>query len=452
MTRKGNRLGETSARRHLRGVLIKPLIEFTRLQASGGLALLACAVFALAWANSPFAHVYFLIWETKVDFAVGDFRLALDLRHFINDGLMALFFLLVGLEIKREILLGELSTWRKAALPLFAAVGGMLAPGLIYYSLNYGSSTSLGWGIPVATDIAFALGVLALLGERVPFAAKAFLAAFAIADDIGAVLVIAVAYTSDINGGALGVAAGFFVVMMVSNLVGLRNIAAFLLLALGLWAAMAASGVHASIAGVLVAIALPTWVNIDSDGFVKRARAALNDFEASCDQKTQRITEDQQFLIQELELACEKAQMPIQRLENMLHPWITFIVVPLFALANAGVPLSDFSATAAGARLTLGVASGLMIGKPVGIVLFSWLAVRSGIASLPDGIQWLHLAGVACLGGIGFTMSLFIAEMSFGGSALLPTAKAAVFGASLTAGALGATLLLRSGKASTARS
>jgi NhaA family Na+:H+ antiporter len=386
--------------------LVRPFQEFADLEASGGLLLIGCTVAALIWANSPWAGSYFHFWHMDLTFGRIGGLLAKPLHFWINDGLMALFFLLVGLEIKREILVGELASFQRAVLPIAAALGGMIVPAAFYLLFNHGGPGAAGWGIPMATDIAFALGVLALLGSRVPTSLKVFLAALAIADDIGAVLVIAFFYTERISWISLGVGGVFFVALLAANRAGVRHLLIYAILGLGLWVAFLQSGIHATVAGVLLAIAIP-------------AR-----------QRTSRAV-----------LMSNKS--PMLRLEHALIPWNRYLIMPVFALANAGVALGGGAARSVVAPVSLGVICGLVIGKPIVIVLFSWLATRTRLAGMLDGIGWRQIVGVGMLGGIGFTMSLFIANLAFGDGPALETAKVGILLASVVSGIAGAIVLVK---------
>jgi NhaA family Na+:H+ antiporter len=405
---------------------------------AGGLVLLACAAVAMVWANSPGAHSYHVLWETPIEIRIGDWRAGLSLHAIVNDGLMAVFFFLVGLEIKREVLVGELASVRQAALPVAAALGGMLVPALLYLALNPSGPTMRGWGIPMATDIAFALGVLALLGDRFPPALRIFLSALAIADDLGAVLVIALFYTASVSWSALAAAAGLLVLSLAANAIGVRAAWAYALIGLALWVAVLLSGVHATVAGVLLAMTIPSRTVIDERVLLSGAHAALREFDDACHPDTVMLSNrEHQRALRRLEVLSEKALPPLARLEYGLHGIVTFGIMPLFALANAGVDLTGGRAATA-STVGLGVILGLVLGKPIGITLASWVAVRVGVASLPAGIGWRTLAGTALLGGIGFTMSLFIASLAFGGSAeALTSAKLGTLVASLTAGVAG---------------
>jgi NhaA family Na+:H+ antiporter len=423
--------------------VIEPFAQFARRESSSGLLLLACTALALAWANSPWAETYVNLWETPVGLSVGGFVVRYSLHHWVNDGLMAVFFLLVGLEIKREILVGELASLRQAALPLAAALGGMILPALLYAAFNMSGPGARGWGIPMATDIAFALGVLALLGPRVPLALKVFLAAVAIVDDIGAVLVIAVFYTAELSLSAVGWAAAVFGLLLASNAAGVRHPAVYALLGVALWAACSASGVHATIAGVLLALAIPARTRIDAGEFLARSRAALDEFASAGVAGTDVLTsEAHQEAILTIETAAEAAQAPLQKLEDKLHGVVAFGIVPLFAFANAGVPLAG-GAAALAMPIPLGIILGLVLGKPLGITLFAWLAARSGLADRPRDVSWRMVHGAGWLGGIGFTMSLFIAALAFDDAARLTQAKLAILAGSVLAGLVGWLLLRR---------
>jgi NhaA family Na+:H+ antiporter len=424
--------------------ILQPFEKFAHTASSGGIVLLLCTAIALAWANSPWGESYHHLWETEIALGAGPFAFRMSLHHLINDGLMAVFFFLVGLEIKREMLIGELASLRKASLPAAAALGGMVVPAALYFALNVGGPGAPGWGIPMATDIAFALGVLALLGDRVPPGLKIFLAALAIVDDIGAVLVIAFFYTEGVSWSALGAAGALLLLAAGANAAGVRRPWAYSLIGLFLWAAVLASGVHATIAGVLLAMAIPSRTRINEDEFLLRASHSVQEFERACGPGTNVLTnQQQQEAILTLETLCEQAQAPLQAAERKLHGIVAFGIMPLFALANAGVDLGggDLGAVLS-SRITLGVVIGLVLGKSLGITLFSWAAVRLGFAELPRGVGWRMVHGAAWLGGIGFTMSIFVAGLAFPGApALLTAAKLGVLTASLVAGICGWLLL-----------
>jgi NhaA family Na+:H+ antiporter len=417
--------------------MLRPFREFARFQASGGILLISAALIAIVWSNSEWSNVYVNLWqETYFSLALSDHTIKLSLLHWINDLLMAMFFFLVGLEIKRELLVGQLASFRKAALPVCAAIGGMLVPGLFYASLNIGGALR-GWGVPVATDIAFALGVLALLGSRIPVGLKVFLASLAIADDIGALVVIAMFYTEQINVGFLIIGAGILLILIVLNRLGFRSPTVYLLLGLPLWFMVHESGIHATIAGVVLAMTIPARASVASQRFGSTTRRALESFENASPEGGQIMTNARMLgAVHAIDHACNQVETPLQRLEHSLHPWVAFLIVPLFALANAGVEIQMDSA-ALSDRITLGVILGLCLGKPIGIMLFSWVSVCSGFASLPDQVSWMQLLGVACLGGIGFTMSLFIAHLAFADHGQLVSAKIGIMAASFISAVAG---------------
>ncbi|HYH45412.1 MAG TPA: Na+/H+ antiporter NhaA [Thermoanaerobaculia bacterium] len=425
--------------------VLAPFAQFAHTASAGGVVLLACTAAALAWANSPWAASYHHLWEASVALDIGPVALRTTLHHLINDGLMAVFFFLVGLEIKREVLVGELASLRQAALPAAAALGGIAVPAALYAAVNAGGPGAAGWGIPMATDIAFALGVLALLGDRVPAGLKVFLAALAIVDDIGAVLVIALFYTGGVEWGALALAGGLLLLAVGANAAGIRRPWAYAVIGVALWGAVAASGVHATVAGVLLAMAIPSRTRIDEDQFLRRTRRSVEAFESGCGPGTTVLTNQvQQEALLRLETLCEQAQAPLLTVERKLHGLVAFGIMPLFALANAGVRLTVGEAASLAHPVTLGVVLGLVIGKPLGILLFSWAAVRLGVAALPQGVTWGLVHGVAWLGGIGFTMSIFVAGLAFADApALLATAKVGILGATFVAGVSGWVLLRR---------
>lgn len=420
--------------------LVRPFATFAKQASAGGIVLLACALLAMAWANSPLGEYYFNLWQTSVEVRFGNLvDIDKPLLLWINDGLMAIFFFLVGMEIKRELLVGELRSPRKAALSMAAALGGMVVPALIYTALNWGTPEIRGWGIPMATDIAFALGALALLGTRAPLALKVFLTALAIVDDLGAVLVIAIFYTENLKVNYLLYSLLVWGVMLFANWLGVRGGLAYFLIGTVMWFFMLKSGVHATVAGVLGAFAIPVRSRIDPELFIVRVREYLNEFDQPVAERTIILSPEQQSAIEAIEREALRVQSPLQRLEHLLHNFVAFFVMPVFALANAGVSLggADLELTN---RVVLGVALGLLIGKPVGITLFSWLAVRLKIAQLPQGITFTHILGVGFLAGIGFTMALFIAGLAFSGEKL-DYAKIGILGGSTIAGIVGFTML-----------
>jgi NhaA family Na+:H+ antiporter len=429
--------------------ILSPFQRFLHAEATGGILLFAATVVALAWANSPWAESYARLWQTTCSVGAGSFGLSKPLLLWINDGLMAVFFFVVGLEIKREVLVGELASSRQAALPVAGAVGGMVAPAAIYFAFNPEGIAARGWGVPMATDIAFSLGVLALLGKRVPLPAKVFLTAFAIVDDIGASVVIAVFYTEDISLLSLGLGGGVFALMLGANRLGIRRPLPYALLGVGLWLAFLKSGVHPTIAGVLGAMAIPARTRIDAESFLRSSKVFLDEFERRGLAGRNVLTSgEQRGALEALETACELAQAPLQRLEHGLHGWVSYVIMPIFALANAGVSLGSGIGAALASPVSLGVVAGLVIGKQLGVTLFAWVAVRLGMAELPGGLSWRHLYALAWLGGIGFTMSLFIASLAFGGdSDVLASAKVGILAGSLVSGVGGWLLFRRAGAA-----
>jgi Na+:H+ antiporter, NhaA family len=424
--------------------LVRPFQRFAERETSSGIVLLGCAIAALAWANSPWGESYVHVWEQPITIGHARFGLTMSLHAWINDGLMAIFFFVVGLEIKRELLIGELSTRQTAALPIAGALGGMIVPALIYTAFNAGTEGSRGWGIPMATDIAFALGALALLGPRVPNVLKVFLAALAIADDLGAVVVIALFYTADLSISALGVAVALFGVLLVANRVGIRHAAVYGLIGVGLWLAVLMSGVHATIAGVMLALTIPATRRINEATFIECVERSLADFRDADEPGTTVLTNaGHQQAIHEIEEACEAAQAPLFKFEEKLHALVAFAIMPIFALSNAGVHVGGGSMNLLTSTIVLGIVLGLVFGKPIGITLFSWLSARAGLAVLSGGASWRALHGVSWLGGIGFTMSLFIANLAFEGTAHLEEAKIGILLASTVAGIVGWTVLNR---------
>ncbi|MGH7557641.1 MAG: Na+/H+ antiporter NhaA [Gemmatimonadota bacterium] len=419
--------------------------EFLRLEAAGGAVLLACVVIALAWANSPFRAAYDELWSTHLLIEIAGFRLEESLLHWINDGLMALFFFVVGLEIKREVVAGELAEPRKAMLPIAGALGGMLVPAAIYATINAGGPGAAGWGVPMATDIAFAVAAVSVLGSRVPASLKVFLTALAIVDDLGAILVIAVFYAHGVTWAWLGTGAVGLAICALFNRRRIRRPIPYALVGLIVWFAFLQSGVHATIAGVLVALTIPARRQIDSSEFLRRSAAILDNFKEASEFRSARLVSGaQQNALGAMEEAVEHVQTPLQRLEDALHPWVAFGVLPVFALANAGVSIEGSPTATLGHPVALGVIAGLVLGKSVGITLFAWASVRLGLAALPGDAGWLQLNGVAWLAGIGFTMSLFIAGLAFGEGELLSIAKLAILVASIVA-CLGGMLVLGAG-------
>lgn len=425
--------------------VITPFEEFIRNQATGSIILMACAVIALALANSPWAAVYQRIIEMPIGIAIGDFTLEKTLLHWVNEGLMAFFFFVVGLEIKREILVGELASPRQAALPILAAIGGMLVPALLYVAINHQGVAARGWGIPMATDIAFAVGALVLLGNRIPRSLVMFLVALAIVDDLGAVLIIAIFYTEQIALSYLAAAAGLLLLLITLNLGGIRHPVPYFLIACTLWLMLLKSGVHATIAGVLGAFTVPARPKYDPVRFSHHVRKLMARFDAGHRANATLLTNDEQrAIVQSLEQSAKRVGTLLQRMEHLYHLPVALLVIPIFALANAGVPVDfDTLGLVWSHPVTLGVLVGLVLGKFIGITGISWLALRLGIATLPANTEFRHLAGVSVLAGIGFTMSLFIAELGFTANPeYLLMAKTGILLASLIAGFCGYLWLL----------
>ncbi|MGA7096261.1 MAG: Na+/H+ antiporter NhaA [Acidimicrobiia bacterium] len=423
---------------------VRPFVRFSQIEASSGMVLLGAAVVAIVWANSMFSTSYFDILETHLTLDFGAFHFDESVLELINDGLMVIFFFVVGLEIKRELVVGDLRDPKAAALPVMAAVGGMLMPALIYVAFNAGGSAEAlrGWGIPMATDIAFAVGVVALLGSRVPPGAKLFLLALAIADDIGAIAVIAIFYTDELDLTYLGMAIAGLVLVWVAKRVRIRSLAFYLPLGALIWLFTLESGVHATLAGVALGFLTPARPMYKPEEFDRRARAILDEYPIEPDSHRAQEHADHEALLLS-EIAAE-AVSPLSRIETRLQSWSSFLVVPLFALANAGVdfrnsPIGD----AVGSSIALGVALGLILGKTIGISLFTYLAVRLRMGVLPQGTGWTHVVGLAAVAGIGFTVSLFVAGLAFGDPAQIDLAKVGIFGGSLVAGVVGAIILAR---------
>ncbi len=417
--------------------ILTPLEEFIHRQTTSGILLMLSAVIALVIANSPLAETYSHILHTKVTVGGGDLALSMSLHHWINDGLMALFFLVVGLELKRELLVGELADPRQALLPISAAVGGMVLPALLYLALNFDGDGVKGWGIPMATDIAFALGTLALLGRRVPPALLTFLVALAIVDDLGAVVVIALFYTAEIDLGALAAAGGVLFLLIALNRGGIRRIPPYALLGVLLWLALLKSGVHATLAGVFLAFTIPMKPKLDTMRFLENAHSLLNQIKAAHQKEPNIILNDQmRSRVTALSDGVQLAQAPAQVLEHKMHMPSAYLVIPVFALANAGIPI-DFGEIDRifTHPVALGVIAGLVLGKVLGITGMTWLMVKLGFSQLPRGLNFSHVMGMSLMGGIGFTMSIFVAELAFAGNPEgLLMAKTGVLLASLIAG------------------
>ena len=423
----------------------KPVVNFriSRFiteEAYGGIILIFTTIAALIWANSAYYESYHQLWhELKVGFVWGEINMVGSLHHWINDGLMALFFFTIGLEIKREIMGGELSTMKKASMPIVAAIGGMIIPAILYalVSINYPEYIH-GWGIPMATDIAFALGLLALLGKRVNINLKIFLTALAIADDLGAVMVIAMFYTDTINYSELISAAFFIIVLLIANFAGVRRTSFYAIVGfIGVWMAFVFSGVHATIAGVLIALTIPARTKISENEYVKRLSKCMNKFNKQAPSENPLLTKDQAHFISEIEILNDRVQTPLQKLEHALHPITAFFILPVFALSNAGVHIDGSIIEMILHPISLGIIAGLVLGKFLGISLFSHLTVWFKIAVLPEGVTWNQIYGVAFLAGIGFTMSMFISDLAFNDDSYKQIAKVGIMAASLISAIIG---------------
>jgi NhaA family Na+:H+ antiporter len=424
--------------------ILAPVSRFIHLEYTSGIVLLVSVLVAIFWANSGYLDSYEHFWEVNFSIGFENYTLSHPLHTWINDGLMAVFFFVIGLELKREFMEGELSTVKKAALPMTAALGGMLVPALIYFAFNKGSQADHGWGIPMATDIAFALALLSMASKNLPSSLKVFLSALAVADDLGAVLVIAFFYTAQINFVPLAVGGGFLLLLIVANVMGVRSSLFYLLIGIAVWIAFLLSGVHATIAGVLVAFTIPAISKIDEHIYSKKLRELSYDFELEIPDRGVLITPKQNITIQKVKTLSMAAETPLQTIEYTLHPWVAFGIMPLFALANAGIVIgSDFFSVMLN-PVSLGVAGGLIIGKFVGILSFCWIMVKLKLANLPDKANWKHLTGVALLAGIGFTMSLFISGLAFKDQLLIDQAKYGILIASVFAGIAGTLVLNKS--------
>ena len=412
-----------------------PVQTFIHTEEVGAIVLLLAAGGALGWANSPWSDSYASFWHTTISFDIYIFAISEDLEHIVNDGLMAVFFFVVGLEIKRELLHGELSSFRRAVLPAMAAVGGMVAPALIYLAFNGSGETTTGWGIPIATDIAFALGVLALLGRRLPAELRIFLLGLAVVDDLGAIAVIAVFYTEAIHWTDLGLALGVFAVIAACIRIGIRSLGFYFILSVVMWQFFLESGIHATVAGVLLSALTPAEPYLHRKDYKTAVAALLHDFELAMEKGDEEKAES---IVAEVEKLSQGTEGPMERLERVIHPWTSFVVLPIFALANAGIVISWDSLTeAAASPITLGILVALPAGNALGIFGMTWLTVRLGLGRLPPSVTWSQVLGVGMLGGIGFTVSIFVSGIAFQDHALGDQAKIGVFGASLLAGAAG---------------
>jgi NhaA family Na+:H+ antiporter len=419
-----------------------PLVEFVRLEAFGGIVLMAFTLLALGIANSTMGEEFLAHWKKYFGLHFGDWELSKTLIHWINDGLMAIFFFVVGLEIKREMLTGGLSSFKNATLPIFAAIGGMLVPALIYVYFNQTGAGTYGWGVPMATDIAFALGILILLGKRIPVSLKLLLTSIAIVDDIGAVIVIALFYTSEIDWMYLIYGGGIYALLWCLNFLKVRSIPVYLLLGLLLWYVMLKSGVHATLAGILLALTIPARANREVFEFIKSGTSLLTQMgkipaESSIAEKDKHT----QSSVETIEANCKEVISPLLRLEHALHPWVVYLIVPLFAFSNAGIIIDNQLLGQVFEPISLGIILGLFLGKPLGIYLFALVGVRLGFAQKPIDVCWTQIIGIGFLGGIGFTMSFFVSQLAFTDPAVLSLAKIAVLIASAFSGLIGFLIL-----------
>lgn len=432
--------------------ILSPVEGFLKLETSGGILLIAATLIAMIWANSPWKQQYFDFFHTYIKLSVGSFEIKHSLLHWINDGLMAIFFFLVGLEIKRELILGELSTPRKATLPMLAALGGMVVPALIYFSLNPDGVGRSGWGIPMATDIAFALGILMLLGPKVPFVLKIFLLALAIVDDLGAVLVIAFFYTEEVYTQYLGTAFGLLGFIFIMNQIGVRSVIYYIILGTAVWFCFLLSGIHATIAGVILGLMTPVtaWIRHHklNSGVVPMAESvqtSLKDFDIDDSPVgvEEELPKDTYHHLEKLKFLATESISPLDRFVHKLHPWVSYIIVPLFALANAGVDLSGMTFDSIfNSNISLGIILGLLLGKPLGIMLSCFIAVKSGLSELPKDITWSQVFAASVLAAIGFTMALFISGLAIKDPNYESYSKLGILTASTIASILGYLLLL----------
>lgn len=414
---------------------------FFHNESTGGILLLICAVIAVTLASIPGGEWFDRLWETSASIGIGDFSIEMTLRYWINDALMAIFFFVVGLEIKREMLVGQLSSIKRSALPIVAALGGMLVPAGIYWACNAGHPESVqGWGIPMATDIAFAIGILSLLGDRVPPSLKVFLTALAIVDDIGAIIVLAVFYPAHaLHLEFLAYAGIILAVLAAFNALKLKNKYLYIIPGIVMWYFTYRSGIHATIAGVLLAMVIPSKGSINEIRFQSRISLLLEKFKITSNRKTNVLTSpEQQHIIHSMSTELKSVDPLLHRFESKLHPIVTFIIMPLFALANAGVAL-DFSSISSGglSPVTLGIVLGLLIGKPAGIFIFSFISIKMKLAARPTGVTWTQMASISILGGIGFTMSIFINNLAFSSGSLIDIGKISILIASASAALLG---------------
>lgn len=424
----------------IKNIVITPFEKFLAIESYSGLLLFSATLLALIWANSSYESLYQELWNYNLEFKIQDFNLSKPLILWINDGLMAIFFFLIGLEIKREILVGEINTLKKAALPIFAAFGGIIVPVTLFFILNQNPDTAKGWGIPMATDIAFSLAILQLLGKRVPLSLKIFLTAFAIVDDLGAVFTIAIFYSETIEWALIGYSLLPFAILMLLSYRGIFNKFIVFILSVLIWLLFLKSGIHPTVAGVLIAFTIPINQKINFKTYSKKLKAISGEICDTEKNTTPILSKEQIYLIDDLQDWTEKVQSPLQHLEHSIHSWVAYLIIPIFALANAGIVFGgtgnlDYS-------LSSSIALSLIFGKSIGITLFSYLGIKLGFAALPDDINFKQVIGVSFLAGIGFTMSIFVSSLAFqGNAALIDASKVGIIVGSLISGIIGYIIL-----------
>mgnify|MGYP003945619415 FL=1 len=426
--------------------IMAPVNKFIQLEYTSGIVLLLSVIVAILWANSAFADSYHHLWELQLSIGFGEYVFDKPLHIWINDGLMVMFFFVIGLELKREFMDGELSSAKKASLPMAAALGGMIVPALLYFTINQGTEAAHGWGIPMATDIAFALALLSVAGKHIPGSIKIFLSALAVADDLGAVMVIAFFYTAELHFLPLVIAGLFLAMMLMGNRMGIRSTAFYLLMGLVVWMGFLLSGVHATIAGVLTAFTIPAATKVDELMYASKLKKLASDFEKEIPSNSTLTTPQQHQTIEQIKNLSLAAETPLQKIEHAMHPWVAFAIMPLFALSNSGMVIGSDFFTAIINPVSIGIVAGLIGGKFIGILLFTWLMVKFKISKLPAQSSWSHIIGVALLGGVGFTMSLFISNLAFADVAMITQAKYGILLASVIAGILGTIALKRTAK------
>ncbi len=427
----------SSAKKSIIDTIVDPFQRFIRIEIFGSILLFIATAAALLWANSQWGNYYFELWENELSIKIKDFTLSKSFLYWINDGLMAIFFFVIGLEIKREILVGELSSLKKGALPIIAALGGMILPAIIYLFMNKDALTESGWGIPMATDIAFSLGVLGLLGKRVPRSMKIFLLAFAIIDNLGAVTVITLFYSTGIKLNFLIIGLGLFLVLVLFNQLKVRNYHLYMITGFIIWYMFSKSGIHPTIAAVIIAFTIPIRRKIRTSVFKRRMTRNLEEFSGKESKYKIILNKAQLAAIDNMEDEIESVQSPLQFIEYNLHGFVAYIIMPVFALANAGVILYSSGVQDIFNPLSSNIQVSLILGKVTGIFLFSLISIKTGIATLPENTGWIHLIGLGLLGGMGFTMSLFIANLAFSDTGLINYAKTGIIAASLISGILG---------------